>query len=111
MKPETTLQSALEYQESELAVAAFLLAKNFRLLGLQEVGPARYVFRFAEDDQGTTQQAALDYLSGATVAAKDFAGAEKSLKSLLYNRPDHGLGRRNFNPNRKGNQHVNAERT
>ncbi len=107
---ETNLHSQLEYQESELAVAAFLLAKNFRLLGLREVGQARYVFRFAEDEHGSTQEAALSYLSGATVVAKDFASAERSLKSLLYNRPDHGLGRRNFNPNRKGNEHVNAER-
>jgi hypothetical protein len=110
MKSEITPQSQSEFQETELATAAFLLAKNFRLLGLQEIAPNRYVFRFTEDEQGSTQQAALEYLSGAVVVAKDFASAERSLKSLLYSRPNHGLGQRNFNSNRKGNMHVNSER-
>ncbi len=107
---ETNLQSQFEYQESELPVAAFLLATNHRLLGLREVGPSRFVFRFAEDAEGSTQEAALSYLSGATVIAKDFAGAEKSLKSLLYSRPNHGLGQRNFNRNQKENRNVHTGR-
>ena len=110
MKSETTPQSAAEYHESELATAAFLLARNFQLLGLKEVAPNRFVFRFAEDEQGSTQQAAFSYLSGATIVAKDFASAERSLKSLLYSRPNNGLGRRNFNPNKKENANVRTER-
>jgi hypothetical protein len=110
MKSETTLQSAPEYHESELTTAAFLLAKNFQLLGLKEVAPNRFVFRFVEDADGSTQQAALSYLSGATIVAKDFASAERSLKSLLYSRPNHGLGQRNFNSNKKVNTNVSTER-
>lgn len=89
-----------EHLENELGVAAYLLAKGFRLLGLLEVAPGRYSFRFHDD--GSTAQAAFDYFQGATIAAKDMFSAERSLKTLLYSRPNPGLGNRNFNPNRKG---------
>jgi hypothetical protein len=45
----------------------------------------------------------------ATIVAKDFASAERSLKSLLYSRPNHGLGQRNFNSNKKENPNVGAD--
>lgn len=101
---------ASEYLESELGISAFLLAKGVRLLGLTEIAPGRYNFRFAEDAAGSTAQAALDYLAGASIVAKDLISAERSLKTLLYSRPNHGLGTRNFNPNRKANtNYVSAE--
>jgi len=99
-----------EYLESELGVSAFLLAKGVRLLGLIEIAPSRYSFRFAEDSAGSTAQTALDYLAGASVVAKDLISAERSLKTLLYSRPNNGLGTRNFNPNRKANgNYVSTE--
>lgn len=99
MKTATTS----EYLESELGVSAFLLAKGVRVLGLTETAPGRFSFRFAEDSAGSTAQAALDYLAGASAVAKDVIFAERSLKTLLYSRPNNGLGTRNFNPNRKAN--------
>jgi hypothetical protein len=91
-----------EYLENELGVAAYLVARGFRLLGLKEVALGRFSFRFADDAEGSTAQAALDYLTGSTVVAKDLVSAERSLKTLLYSRPQNGLGTRNFNSNKKG---------
>jgi hypothetical protein len=102
MKPPDTIPSSTnsEHLEQELGVAAFLVARGHKLLGLREVSPGHFCFRFLEDE-GKTSQAALDFLCGASVVAKDLVSAERSLKTLLYSRPNNGLGTRNFNPNRK----------
>ena len=103
-------EAITEHHESELGVSAFLLAKGVRLLGLIEIAPGRYNFRFTGDSAGSTAQAALDYLAGASVVAKDLISAERSLKTLLYSRANNGLGTRNFNPNRKANaNHIGTE--
>lgn len=99
--PDTIgLSETSEHLEQELGVAAFLVARGHKLLGLKEISPGHFTFRFAEDN-GKAAQAALDFLCGATVIAKDLVSAERSLKALLYSRPNNGLGTRNFNPNRK----------
>jgi hypothetical protein len=99
-----------EYLENELGVAAYLLARGFRLLGLKEVATGRFSFRFVDDAEGSTAQAALDYLTGSTVVAKDLVSAERSLKTLLYSRPNNGLGTRNFNANKKGKDEYGTSR-
>lgn len=96
----TSISASSEHLEQELGVAAFLVARGHKLLGLREESPGHFCFRFVEDE-GKTSQAALDFLCGATVVAKDLVSAERSLKTLLYSRPNNGLGTRNFNPNRK----------
>lgn len=101
-----TADGECEYLENELGVAAFLTARGFRLLGLKEVSEGRFSFRFSEDESDNTAKAALDYLAGATVIAKDMVSAERSLKTLLYSRPTNGLGTRNFNRNKNyANRH------
>ena len=72
-----------EHLECDLNVAAFLVVRGFRLLGVEPAGGKRLSFRF-EDDQGNARAAALEYFSGATVSARDFAAAEKNLKTVIY---------------------------
>jgi hypothetical protein len=75
--------SNFEYLESDLPTAAFLVVRDFRLLGVEPVERGRLAFRF-EDREGKARDAALEFLSGASVVARDFATAEKSLKTALY---------------------------
>jgi hypothetical protein len=74
----------MEYLESDLSVASYLLAKGFEFLGLELVG-TRYSFKFKSglitvDAVSATQE----YRKGALIPARDFAAAIQQLKSVLY---------------------------
>ena len=84
---------AMEHFESDLGVAAFLMVRGYRLLGLDAPeGSSRLVFRFA-DPKRLAAEAVLHYLDGENALARAIVEAEKTLKSLLYrekNRNGHG---------------------
>lgn len=70
--------------ESDLHIASFLLARGFKLLGLELVG-TRYGFKFEPDiDSGDAVSAIREYNRGATIPAREFATAIQQLKSALY---------------------------
>lgn len=75
--------SQREHLESDLGTAAFLVVRNFRLLGLVPNGGNRYAFRFADPDDKASETA-MAYLQGESVPAKALIAAEKNLKTLLY---------------------------
>lgn len=75
--------TTVEYLESDLGTAAFLVVRGFRLLGVEPLDRGRLAFRFA-DESGKAKDAALEFLSGASVVARDFVAAEKNLKTVLY---------------------------
>jgi len=72
---------AATYIESDLNIAAFLLARNIKFIGMELVG-TRYAFQFADPDSATT--AALEYSRGAPIPAREFAAAQQRLKTALY---------------------------
>jgi hypothetical protein len=72
-----------EHLEDDLGIAAFLVVKGFRLLGLQPGNGGHFSFRF-EDMDGRAQQTAMDYLHGDPISAREFVAAEKTLKTVLY---------------------------
>ena len=67
-----------EHVESDLGIAAFLMAKGHQLLGLVQIGD-RYAFRFADED-GDASRAALAYIQGESIPARSLIAAEKDLK-------------------------------
>ena len=78
-----------EHLASDLGIAAFLVVRGFRLLGLMPNGGSRYAFRF-DDPNEKASEAALSYLQGASVPARALVAAEKDLKTLLYSRKANG---------------------
>ncbi len=71
----------MEYLESDLNMASYLLARGFKLLGLELVG-TRYSFKF--EDSGDAATATKEYRTGALISAREFAAAIQQLKSVLY---------------------------
>ena len=76
-----------EYRESDLGIAAYLVVKGFPILGLERVNGRRYAFRF-EDENGQTAAAAMSYIHGDCVPAKQLVSAVKDLKTMLYSNED-----------------------
>ncbi len=75
-----------EHIEGDLNVAAFLLVRGCKLLGLaSNDGSGRYSFRF-QDSDGSAARTAMEYFGGGSVSAKEFAAAQRDLKSQLYGR-------------------------
>jgi hypothetical protein len=72
----------MHHLESDLHIAAYLLARGFMLLGLEQVG-SRYSFRFDDPTQDVAN-AKQDYRKGSLIAARDFAAAIQELKGVLY---------------------------
>ena len=74
----------MEYLESDLSMASFLLARGFKLLGLELIG-TRYSFKFEDGAaSGNAASAIQEYHKGALIPARDFAGAIQQLKGTLY---------------------------
>jgi hypothetical protein len=73
------------YLESDLHIAAYLLAKGFRFDGLELVG-SRFSFKFGDcgDAAATGESAKREYRNGGLVPARDFAAAIQELKGYLY---------------------------
>jgi hypothetical protein len=88
-----------EHFEDDLGIAAFLVVKGFKLLGLAPGNRGHYSFRF-EDASGGAMKAAMNYLRGESVSARDLLAAEKSLKTFLYNTKGSRNGHRAGNSNR-----------
>jgi hypothetical protein len=72
-----------DHLESDIGAAAFLLARGFKLLGLEQVGRYRYAFRFADEGQSAAQ-AVSEYLDGAPAEAKHLLDSLRTLKDRLY---------------------------
>jgi hypothetical protein len=72
-----------EHLESDLGTAAYLVVRDFRLLGVVPEGGGRFAFRF-DDPDGTAASATMAYLQGEAVPAKALLDAQKALKTLLY---------------------------
>jgi hypothetical protein len=72
----------LTHLESDLSIAAYLLAKGYKLQGLELVG-SRYAFKFRDGDRDASF-AVSEYSHGGMVEAVLFAEAMKQLKSILY---------------------------
>ena len=71
-----------EHHLTDLSVAAFLLARGHRLLGLEDTGKGGQVaFRFA-----TGKDEAVLYFTGEPIEARVFAQALKTLESALHQR-------------------------
>jgi hypothetical protein len=81
MEIETNMETKHSHLVSDLSIAAYLLAKGYRLEGLELLG-SRYAFRFADD--GSVTQAVLEFTKGGMVEAVIFAEAIKQLKNALY---------------------------
>jgi hypothetical protein len=74
----------MEYLESDLYVASYLLARGFSLLGLELLG-SRFAFKFGGDGTSADPPTATrEYRQGAVIPARDFAAAVQQLKGELY---------------------------
>jgi|HubBroStandDraft_3_1064219.scaffolds.fasta_scaffold491399_1 hypothetical protein len=92
----------MEYLESDLSMASFLLVRGFKLLGLELIG-TRYSFKFEDDAaSGDAASAIQEYHKGALIPARDFAAAIQQLKGTLYAAKYQ---------NRNGNGHGNERNT
>lgn len=78
---ETSTETNHTFLESDLSVAAYLLAKGYRLEGLELLG-SRYAFKFADD--GSATHTVQEFSKGGMVEAVIFAEALKQLKNALY---------------------------
>ena len=64
-------RTEMEYPESDLSMASYLLARGFKLLGLELVG-TRYSFKFEDGGLGAPQDAVSaiqEYRNGALISA------------------------------------------
>jgi len=69
---------------SDFYAAAFLVAKGYRLLGINKADSRR--FRFIFTDEPDRAQLVSGFFAGLVeVNAKEFVSAIKELKSLMYN--------------------------
>lgn len=80
-----------EHLQSDLGIAAFLVVRGFRLLGLTADGRGRFMFRF-DDPENRAAGVAMAYLQGESMPARALIAAEKDLKTLLYSRNGNGHG-------------------
>ena len=85
-----------EHLEDDLGIAAFLVVKGFKLLGLLPGNRGHYSFRFKDAD-GQAKEAVMSYLQGESIPAKDLISTEKSLKVFLYAAKGTRNGNRNDN--------------
>ena len=72
------------FATSDFYSAAFLLAKGYRLFGINKTDSRRYRFIFV-DELGRPQLVGGFFAGLVEVNAKDFVTAIKELKSLMYN--------------------------
>jgi hypothetical protein len=86
----------IEHFEDDLGIAAFLVVRGFKLLGLKPGNRGHYSFRF-DDSAGTAKETAMSYLQGESVPARDLISAEKNLKAFLYSAKGTRNGNRNEN--------------
>ena len=69
---------------SDFYAAAFLVAKSYRLLGINKADSRRYRFIFTDEPERA--QLVSGYFAGLIeVNARAFVTAIKELKSLMYN--------------------------
>lgn len=69
---------------SDFYAAAFLLARGYKLFGINKADSRR--FRFIFTDESDRAQLVSGFFAGLVeVNAKDFVSAIKELKSLMYN--------------------------
>ena len=72
------------FTTSDFYAAAFLVAKGYKLLGINKADSRR--FRFIFTDESYRAQLVSGYFAGLVeVNAKAFVTAIKELKSLMYN--------------------------
>ena len=72
------------FTTSDFYAAAFLVAKSYRLLGINKADSRR--FRFIFTDEPDRPQLVSAFFAGLVdVNAKEFVSAIKELKSLMYN--------------------------
>jgi hypothetical protein len=91
---ESIMVHSTEHLEDDLGIAAFLVVKGFKLLGLASGERGHYSFRF-DDSAGDAKETAMSYLRGDLVAARDLISAEKNLKTFLYSAKSTRNGNRN----------------
>ena len=72
-----------EFVQSDLGAAAYLLSQGRRLLGLEQIGPNRYGFRF-DDSDGLAEKECAMYFGGALCCALNFGKSIRSLKDQMY---------------------------
>ena len=97
---------SIEHLEDDLGIAAFLVVKGFKLLGLKPGERGHYAFRF-EDKNGDAKETAMSYLRGELVPARDLVSAEKNLKTFLYSVKGTRNGYRNENSPRSSSSPPN----
>ncbi len=68
-----------EFQTSDLGLAAFLLARDFVLLGISDTGNRRRVFRFPAAAHAVAQ----GYYQNVQVPARTFFNAVRDLKAQV----------------------------
>lgn len=71
------------FTTSDFYTAVFLLAREYKLVGINKTDPRR--FRFVFEDQKDRAKLLEDFFNGATtVEPRGFITAIKELKSLMY---------------------------
>ena len=75
----------MTHLESDLHIASFLMARGFKLLGLELVG-TRYAFKFESNaaSSGDVASEIQEYTRGAVISAREFAASIQQLKGALY---------------------------
>lgn len=72
-----------QFITSDFYTAVFLLAKEYKLVGINKADPRR--FRFVFEDQKSRAELLEDFFNGTTaVEPRSFITAIKELKSLMY---------------------------
>jgi hypothetical protein len=73
----------MEYQESDLGCAAYLITNGCHVLRFQEVGHSgRLGFVFENQDRSATTLAD-EYFAGAMVCAKEYSKGLRTAKTLI----------------------------
>jgi len=73
-----------KFTTTDFYTAAYLLASDFKLLGINKTNPQRFCFIFF--DQKNRQKLLDDFFNNqAKVEPRTFIAAIKELKSLMYN--------------------------
>lgn len=83
----------MEIREDDLNTSAFLKVKGLKLLRVEGEHHKTFVFEDVHESGATAQALKYAFLNGAQVPARDFAAAQRELKSLIYgngNRKDYG---------------------
>jgi len=78
------MENQQKFITTDFYTAAYLLANDFKLLGINKTNPQRFCFLFF--DQKNRQKLLEDFFNNqAQVEPRQFVTAIKELKSLMYN--------------------------